>query len=107
MTTGQLGKTVEFRPGATYLAGSAQVGAGIWMLFLPDTWPIGLLEVALGVATLFLARRGAVNLLWITALVPLLVGGLFVFSGGLLVAYPGIVVIGAIAIDVLIGRLRA
>jgi len=107
VTTGQPAKTFEFRPGATYLAGVAQVGAGIWMLFLPDTWPIGLLEVALGVATLVLARRGAVNLLWITALAPVLAGGLLMFSGGLFVAYPGVVVIGAIAIDVLIGRLRA
>ena len=107
MTTEQAARTVRFRPGVTYLAGSAQIGAGIWLLFVPYAWSIGILEMALGVATVVLAARSAVNLLWITALAPLLVGGLLVFSGGLLVALPGVVVIVAIAIDVLISRIRA
>lgn len=72
-----------------------------------STWSIGLLEVALGVAIVILAMRKEVTMLWITAAVPVMVGGLFVFSGGLFVALPGIVVTLAIAIDTLIGRLRA
>lgn len=97
---------VTFKPGATYLAAAAQIAAGIWMFSEPSTWSVGLLEIALGVAIVTLARRRQVAPLWIVGVVPTLVGGLFVFSAGLVVVLPGIVVVVAIAIDVLIGRLR-
>jgi len=105
--TTQSDAIVEFRPVATFIAGVAQIAAGIWFVLLPDAWSIGLFEIALGIAIVVLARRGAVPLLWVTAVAPVLVGGLLVFSGGLFVVVPGIVVIVAIAVDVLIGRLRS
>ena len=70
------------------------------------TWSIGFLEVALGIAVVILVILKEVTMLWIAAAVPMMIGGLFIFSGGLFVALPGIVVVLAIAIDTLIGRLR-
>jgi hypothetical protein len=109
----------RFRPRFSYVGAVSVLGAGIWLLLgtrvntavfggsTTSRWslsPIGLLAVAIGAAVFVLAGTRNIAGLGITAGVSILLGAMFVFSGGLVLAGAGLVLLVAIGLDIVIGR---
>lgn len=95
----------EFLPRATYLAAVLQGILAVWLLLEPGGFPLAVLAILVAGLTLWLARQRQRRPLAVMAVALVVIGGLFVFSGGLIVAANGGLLLLGLATDWLIASL--
>jgi hypothetical protein len=96
----------EFQPRATYGAAVLQAGAAVWLLLEPGGLPLAIFAAGLAALTIWLARGGRRRQLIQIGLLLLVIGVLFAFSGGLIVAACAALLLAGLAIDWLLAGPR-
>ncbi len=92
----------QFQPRAVYVAAALQALGAVWMLLEPGGLPLAVLACGLAALTIWLAKRHQARTILQIAVVLMVIGALFVFSGGLIVAALGVLLFGGWAADRLI-----